>query len=104
MSDGEPMRLEKLRTFERLESRIAPLGSVTMITPRGEVLVEEMPGFLTLELCFNGHPGSIGIMVYEPAPGRAKGMLVQINANQARAIAGSLMELADRLAAVELDS
>lgn len=93
--------VEKTKTYQQTSSRFRRVGPVKMVTPRGEVHVEDVPGFTTLQIDHDGKPYSIAVLVYEPEPGRGQGMIVQMGADSARAVAGSLMMLADRLEKVE---
>jgi hypothetical protein len=100
----ETVQIEKTKTYLRTSSNLGALEPVTMQTPRGPVHVEEAPGILTLEIDRAGAPHSIGVLVYEPLPGRGCGLIGQMDAKAARAVAASLMLMADRLEAVELNS
>lgn len=91
------IEIEKTRTYQQTNTAFEPVGPITFTTPRGDVFVEDAPGFLSLQIDQDDKPYSIAILVYEPLPGRGEGLIVQMDANGARAVAGSLMMLADRL-------
>lgn len=100
MSD-QIIPLEKTETYQRTNCSFAPVGPGTMMTPRGEVYIEDVPGFLSMEIMRDGKVQSVGILVYEPKPGKGEGMLVQFSADNARAVAASLMMIADKIEAME---
>lgn len=91
------MRLEKTRTYQRTNCSFEKIGPVFMKTPRGDVRVEDAPGFLSMEIMRGDEIVSVGIMVYEPKPGKGEGLLVQLSADNARAVAASLMMIADKI-------
>lgn len=97
----ETIQIEKTKTYQRTNDRLGTLGPVIMETPRGPVHVEDAPGFLTLEVDKGGVPHSIALLVYEPLPGKGEGLIVQMTADNARAVAASLLLMADRIAPVE---
>ncbi|QZP06841.1 hypothetical protein [Caenibius sp. WL] len=96
--------IEKTKTYQQTRAQLGRIGPIVMETPRGPVEVEDAPGFLTMQVDREGAPHSIAVLVYEPRPGKGRGLVVQMDANSARAVAASLMMMADRLEAVDLDS
>lgn len=100
----ETVVIEKTKTYQRTNDRLGTLGPCIWETPRGPVHVEDAPGFMSLEVDRNGEPHSIALLVYEPLPGKGTGLVVQLSADSARAVAASLMMMADRLEPVKPDA
>lgn len=93
------MKIEKTKTYQAVDDRFAPLGPLRMETPRGACIAHDVPGFLTMEI--RDADGveiiSAAVMLYEPEPGHGIGFISQLSAKNARAVAASLMAIADKI-------
>lgn len=97
MSD-DLIKPEKLPGFAQLNSSLPPLGPCAIVTARGTVQVEEVPGLTTLIINRAAGASSVALLVYRPAEDSSQigaGVLTQLDANSARNIAASLLKLAN---------
>lgn len=101
MADPERITPGKTEDFQSFTGEAIPLGGQIIVTPRGEIMVTDAPGYMTLLAeCENPEMSRIVFMLYRPEPisrSPGEGMVAQMTAFQARSIAGSLLKLADRL-------
>lgn len=96
---ADPIVPDKMEGFTSSRGEAIPFGKQIITTPRGDVEVTDAPGYMTL---FVDHPNPefrrAAWLLYAPdETGVGKGMIAQMTADQARAIAGSLAKLANVL-------
>jgi hypothetical protein len=87
--------------FEQSRGEAVALGNQTIVTPRGDVLTTDAPGYMTMLVDHReAERRRIAFMLYNPGPSSrtpGTGMIAQMTAAEARTIAASLLRLADRL-------
>lgn len=94
----------KTKTYQQAQTSFTPIGPVNLKMPRGDALVEDVPGLMTMHLADeDGSLISAAVVLYEPAPGRGHGYICQMDAACARAVAAPLMHMADQMEAVRLN-
>lgn len=96
----DPIQLEKTEFYQRTDCSITPIGPCLIVTARGTIVVQEVPGFLTIDVSRNGAPASVAVMVYSPSPVDGEygdGLIVQMDAKSARSAGYSLVALAETL-------
>lgn len=100
------MKIEKTAIYQRTDDRFACIGPIRMETPRGACTAHDVPGLLTMEI--RDAEGvkviSAAMMLYEPEPGHGIGFISQMSAQSARAVAASLLAIADKIEAPSLNS
>lgn len=92
---SDPIKLEKTEHYQRTNCRIPPIGPCVIVTPRGSIQVEEVPGFLTIEVSRSKSPNSVVVMLYDP--GSKAGLIVQMTADNALNAGASMIALANRI-------
>jgi len=89
---------QKLDTFEQHVGTAGRLGGVEIQTIRGPVFAVDAPGYSTMLLSFKDQPeqSRAMLLLYEPGRDGSKGagMMAQLDADQARTVAASLLRLA----------
>lgn len=98
----EVIKLERTADFEETRGVAVSVGPMVIETPHGQVMVLDAPGLTTTKIERPGVPTSIALIVYDPEPVPDLGnlgtaLLAQLDPEIARAIAASLLRLANEI-------
>jgi hypothetical protein len=95
----KPFTLELTDTSLRTKGQVQPLGCVDLETPRGVVHFHDAPGLLTTCIEREGQPSTVGSWLYDPPDQPSTfvhGYVTQLEPDNAREVAASLLRMADR--------
>lgn len=81
--------------FQRIDNRIPKLAMMTIDTPRGQIVADEVPGLLTMDFKRPNGATTVGILLYRLIPN--VGMIAQLNVASARRTGESLIALCDAI-------
>jgi hypothetical protein len=99
----EPIKAQRSETYEETRGTAHSIGEVLIETPNGDrIKAIDAPGYSTLSLTYPEGAGEnrIGLLLYDKAregEETGTGMICQMTGDEARTIAGSLMQLAAAL-------
>lgn len=96
-----PIVPHKIEGFTSTRGKARRIGERIIRTTHGDIVATDAPGMTTMEVSWPNDPdvNRVGVFLYAPGDDGAlgRGLIAQLEPDQARSIAGSLVKLANLL-------